>query len=76
MTAVALYDTGADVCCISEEAFNRLPKYAQPPPLSRKLPMFRAAGGEIMPTSGKYNLKFKIGDKDVNHHVYKVRNLG
>ena len=29
-----------------------------------------------MPTSGKFNLKFKIGDREVNHHFYRVRNLG
>ncbi len=76
MSMVALYDTGADVCCISEEAFNRIPKHLQPRPIGHKAPRFRAANGEILPTLGKYCLQFKIGDKEIRHVFYKVRQLG
>jgi hypothetical protein len=72
----ALYDTGADVCCISEKAFNQIPKHMQPQPLSTKRPMFKAANGEYLKTLGKFHLKFKIGEREVHHEFYKVRDLG
>ena len=57
---VALYDTGADVYCISKAAFNAIPKHLQPTNLnaSKKGPMFRAANDDMINTLGKYNLKF------------------
>ena len=75
---MTLYDTGADVCCISEEAFNRIPKHLQPVNLNanKKAPQFRAASGDMMATLGKYNLKFRIGDRELNHQFYKIRHLG
>ena len=56
---------GADVCCISEAAFNKILKHLQPPNLNanKRAPKFRAAnGGDRLDTFGKFNLKFRIGD--------------
>ena len=75
-TLTALYDTGADVCCISETAFNAIPFPKAPVQLNKKRPKFRAANGELLDTLGKFNLTFKIGSREVHHEFYKIRNLG
>jgi transposase InsO family protein len=38
--------------------------------------MFKAANGEHLRTLGKFHLKFKIGEREVHHEFYKVRDLG
>ena len=62
-----LYDTGAYVCCICKAAFNQIPKHMQPPNLNLNTwaPKFRAANRDIMDTLGKYNLKFRIGEREL-----------
>ena len=75
-TLVALYDTGADVCCISEDAFNALPKHLQTPSLTKRQPKFKAANSKVLDVIGKHNLRFKVGEKWVNHEFYQIRNLG
>jgi hypothetical protein len=71
-----LYDTGADVFCILEEAFNQIPKHLQPPLLNKKRPLFKAANGQFSETLGKFHLKFKVGEREVQHEFYKIKDLG
>ena len=65
------------VCCISEGAFNQILKHLQPPNLNstKNAPKFLAANGNLMDTLGKYNLKFKISDREVNQQFDKIRLL-
>ena len=65
---LALYNNGADVCCISEAALNQIPKHLQPPNLKASKKAGLLGSGPpmaiyVMYTLGKYNLKFRIPEE-------------
>ena len=52
-----LYDTGADISCMSEKVFRQLPLNARPKKLNSDKPQkFKSAGGEPLPVRGLYEL--------------------
>jgi hypothetical protein len=63
-----LYDTGADISCMSEKVFRQLPPNHRPQKLATdKSPNFRSAGGQPLPVQGYYKFKFKIDKKFIKH---------
>ena len=72
----ALYDTGADITCISEEEFRRIPIRSRPnrnPTLAGQ--SFRGAGGGHLEVRGIYNMPLKILNQDLTHPVHVICNL-
>ena len=76
MSLRGLYDTGADLSCISEKAFRRIPPEKRP----AKLPdttqaKLKSASGDQLEVRGKYSLKIKLGHNEVQHSFFVIRNL-
>ena len=72
----ALFDTGADVSCVSEQLFRQIPVSIRP----QKIPMtnsgqFKSAGGQSLDVKGKYKLPLQLQGKQVQHDFYVIRNL-
>jgi len=71
-----LYDTGADISCMSEKVFRQLPLNARPKKLNSDKPQkFKSAGGEPLPVRGLYEFNLKIGDKVLAHQFYVIPEL-
>ena len=67
---VALYDTGADVCCTSTKTFRKW--YPNPDKRPKKLNLVsnvHAANGQKLPCDGIYALPFTIDGKQFTHKV-------
>ncbi|MFN9942835.1 MAG: hypothetical protein ACK56I_25550, partial [bacterium] len=59
-----LYDTGADISCISEKLFRQLPPPYRPQKIANdKPPNFRSAGGQPLPVRGLYEFKLRVNAK-------------
>jgi hypothetical protein len=71
-----LYDTGADVTCIEETVFRRIPVDKRPEKLflDPKL-RFKSAGSDCLDVKGFYRLSVRIGKKTVTHNFYVIRRL-
>ena len=71
-----LYDTGADISCVNEEVFRRIPIDQRPRKSDESFPrQFRSAGGQNLQVKGKYNLPVMLGRKTVHHPFYVIKNL-
>ncbi len=71
-----LYNTGADISCISLKVFRQLPPQLRPKKLEEgNFPKFKSAGGQIMPVHGKYQFKAQIGTKTIQHEFYVIPEL-
>ena len=71
-----LYDTGADISCISEKLFRQLPPPYRPQKLaSDKTPNFRSAGGQALPVRGLYEFKLRINSKFLKHKFWVIPDL-
>jgi hypothetical protein len=71
-----LYDTGADISCMSEKFFRELPPHHRPQKLNMdKLPNFCSAGGQPLPVRGLYEFNFRINSKFVKHKCYVIPDL-
>ena len=71
-----LYDTGADISCISEQEFRQIPVGNRP----NKLPIdpgqsFQAASGNALQVKGMYNLPVRILGKTIQHKFCVIRQL-
>jgi hypothetical protein len=71
-----LYNTGADISCMSKEVFCQLP----PPPHPTKLegepaPKFKSAGGQPLPVQGRYEFRIRISTKFLEHQFYVIPDL-
>jgi hypothetical protein len=58
-----LYDTGADISCMSENVFRQLPLHHQSTNLEGE-PKFKSAGGQPLPVQGRDEFKIRIGTKN------------
>ena len=72
----ALFDTGADISCISEKLFRQIPVNNRP----QKLPpdpncLFKSAGGQTLDVKGKYRLPISMQGKNVSHNFYVIKDL-
>jgi hypothetical protein len=71
-----LYDTGADISCMSEKIFRQIPPQNRPQKLNMdKLPNFRSAGGQPLPVRGVYEFAFNINSKLIMHQCYVIPDL-
>jgi len=71
-----LYDTGADISCLSLKVFRQIPPELRPKKLdSQNLPKFKAAGGQILPVCGRYQFRVQIGTKTLQHDFYVIPDL-
>ena len=71
-----LYDTGADISCVNENVFRKIPIHQRPPKSTDIFPrQFRSAGGQNLQVKGKYELPIVMGKKIVSHPFYVVKDL-
>jgi len=71
-----LYDTGADISCLSEKFFRQLPPHHRPTKLQTEaLPKFKTAGGQPLKVRGRYNFRVRIGTKFLQHEFYVISDL-
>jgi hypothetical protein len=71
-----LYDTGADISCLSLKVFRQIPPELRPKKLeNNKLPKFKAAGGQILPVCGRYRFRVQIGTMSLQHEFYVIPDL-
>ena len=71
-----LYDTGADISCIDEKEFRKIPLHKRP---SRNLysqdRQFLSASGNQLKVKGAYNIQITIMGKTVTHPFFVVSKL-
>jgi hypothetical protein len=71
-----LYDTGADISCMSEKIFRQIPPQNRPQKLDMtKSPNFCSAGGQPLPVRGLYEFAFSINSKLIKHQCYIIPDL-
>jgi hypothetical protein len=71
-----LYDTGADISCMSEKIFRQIPPQNRPQRLDMtKSPNFCSAGGQPLPVKGLYEFAFTINSKLIRHQCYIIPEL-
>jgi len=71
-----LYDTGADVSCMSETVFSKIPLHLRPPAVAvNSSDQFKSAGGQNLKVRGCYNFSVNVGKKETQHQFYVIRDL-
>jgi hypothetical protein len=71
-----LYDTGADISCMSEKVFWQLSLNSRLKKLnSDQQPKFKSAGGQPLPVRGQYEFDLKVGNKTLTHQFYVIPDL-
>jgi hypothetical protein len=71
-----LYDTGADISCLSQKVFRQIPPQQRPRKIEGGItPKFKSAGGQILPVDGKYQFTVQIGTKSIQHEFYVITDL-
>ena len=71
----ALYDTGADICCMSSTYFRKhFPVGNRPTKLQRKSDV-KAASGNKLVSEGIYPIPFTIDGRKFEHNVHVFSNL-
>jgi hypothetical protein len=69
-----LYDTGADICCMSEQMFKRIKAKTSITSEGPKK-QFKAAGGQKLQVLGKYSVPMTIGKKEIRHPFFVIKDL-
>ena len=69
-----LYDTGADICCMSEQMFKRIKAKTSITSEGPKK-QFKAAGGQKLQVMGKYSVPMTIGKKEIRHPFFVIKDL-
>ena len=76
VTYEALYDTGADICCLNEKIFRQIPAGQRPPRSMEHSPrQFTTAGGQALNVRGKYEIPIEVMGKKFLHPFYVVNGL-
>jgi hypothetical protein len=71
-----LYDTGADIYCLSKKVLCQLPPTHRPKKLEGEpTPKFKSAGGQPLPVQGRYEFKIRIGTKSLTHEFNFIPDL-
>ena len=71
----ALYDTGADICCMSSSYFRKyFPVGKRPTKLQRKSDVKAASGNQLV-SEGIYPIPFTIDGRKLEHNVHVFSNL-
>ena len=77
MTLKGLYDTGADVSCIDEKTFRRIPVDKRPTvQLIDRAYRFKGAGDQDLDVQGKFSLPLQVGQKTLSHEFFVIKKLG
>ena len=77
MALKGLYDTGADVSCIDEKTFRRIPVDKRPAvKLIDKAYRFKGAGDQDLDVRGRFTLPLKVGQKQLAHEFFVIKSLG
>jgi len=59
----ALYDTGADITCMSLKTFREIPIHKRPPKLTGLTPLrVRGASNRVLESTGTYDLDIEFDD--------------
>ena len=75
MTA-ALYDSGADISCMSEAEFRRIPVDERPKQLTgQKASLIISAGGNPLNVKGIYNCPISVLGKTTEHPFRVIKGL-
>ena len=75
MTA-ALYDSGADISCMSEAEFRRIPVDERPKQLTeQKASLIISAGGNPLNVKGIYNCPISVLGKSTEHPFRVIKGL-
>ena len=73
---IALYDTGADITCMNEQEFSKMPLNELPDRIPTAPGLkFHSANGHDLEVKGAYELKLLILGRSVSHRIYIVKNL-
>ena len=76
INVVGLYDTGADISCISEKVFEEIPKGNRPQPVAtHKQFQFKGAGGDALKVKGRFLCSVLVDNKKMEHEFYVVKGL-
>ena len=76
MSIKGLYDTGADISCLSEKIFRRVPPEKRPVRLTTPTQaQLKSASGDQLEARGKYLLSIQLGKISIQHPFYVIRNL-
>jgi gag-polyprotein putative aspartyl protease len=71
-----LYDTGADISCLSLKVFQQILHEHRPKKLEGQItPKFKSAGAQILPVCGRYQFRVQIGIKTLQHNFYVIPEL-
>ena len=77
MPLKGLYDTGADVSCVAEKTFRRIPIDKRPAVQTiDRIYKFKGAGGQNLEVRGKFSLPLTLGQKSVSHEFFVIKDLG
>ncbi len=71
----ALYDTGADICCISSETFRRVFPVGQRPEKLYRTSNVSAASGNKLEGEGMFTISMEINKRKFKHQVHIFGNL-
>ena len=71
----ALYDSGADISCLSEEEFRRIPVDKRPQQQPYAPTTCRSASGQDLFVKGVYEIKMDIMGKTMTHPFRVIKNL-
>jgi hypothetical protein len=71
-----LYETKADISCLSEKVFRQLPPNHRPKKLEGDTtPKLKLAGGQPLPVRGRYEFNTRIDTKFQTHEFYVIADL-
>jgi hypothetical protein len=73
---MALYDMGADISCINEKLFRKIPPAKCPemiPSLAGQ--EIKSANGNFLEVKRAYTMMMRILGKNIKHRIFVVRNL-
>ena len=77
MPLKGLYDTGADVSCVDEKTFRKIPVDKRPTIQTiDRVYRFKGAGEKDLEVRGKFSLPLTLGNKSIVHEFFVIKQLG
>jgi hypothetical protein len=74
-TVRALYDTGADVSCVSQNCFEKLRAEGRIYEIQGTKPQFRSAGGQPLNVKGKTEIALQLEKDTIKHPFFVIDGL-
>jgi hypothetical protein len=75
MNGHKIYDTGADICCMSSKAFRRVFQVGQRPEKLNRTSNVSAASGNKLEGEGIYTISMEINKRKFQYQVHIFGNL-